>query len=125
MGKPKSQRSMPPNVAMASQKVIKTSPQKLNLVASLIRGKPVGEAARILTFCKRRVSNDVERVLSAAIANAEVNHGLDIDKLYVDEAYVGKSMVLNRFHVRGRGRVAAVKKHFSNLKITVIEKEFA
>jgi len=125
MGKISRSRVLDEVQASASQRIMKTSPQKLNLVAGLIRGKRVADALSILHFSQKRIAGDVRKVLYAAISNAENNHSLDIDNLFVDEAYVGKSMTLKRFRVRGRGRVAPVKKHFSNLKIIVGERELA
>ncbi len=125
MGKTSTPRALKETQAMASQRVMKTSPRKLNLVAKLIRGMRVSDALSTLKFCRKRISNDVERVLYAAVSNAENNHGLDIDNLYVEEAYVGKAMILKRHHVRGRGRVSQVKKYFSNIKVIVGEKESA
>lgn len=123
MGKVSRSRILSETQAEASQRIMKTSQQKLNLVAGLIRGKRVSDALNILSFSQKRVSKDVRKVLYAAMSNAENNHGLDIDSLFVDEAYVGKAMTLKRFRVRGRGRVAQVQKHFSNLKIIVGERE--
>jgi large subunit ribosomal protein L22 len=110
------------NEAVASAKMIRTSPQKLNLVAQLIRGKNASAAVAELTFSKRRMANDVRRVLQAAIANAENNHQLDVDKLYVAEAFVGKALVMKRFSARARGRAARIEKPFSNLTVVVRER---
>ncbi|MCB9979738.1 MAG: 50S ribosomal protein L22 [Rhodospirillales bacterium] len=102
---------------------LRTSPQKLNLVAQMIRGKNAEKAMIDLEFCHRRISNDVRKCLASAIANAENNHGLDIDRLVVAEAYVGKSLRMKRFRARGRGRGAGIIKDFSNLTIIVREVE--
>ncbi|MFA5041073.1 MAG: 50S ribosomal protein L22 [Bdellovibrionales bacterium] len=109
--------------ALAKAKAIRTSARKLNLVAASIRGKSAAAALTLLTFEKRRVSNDVKKVLQAAVANAENNHKLDVDKLYVAEAWVGRAFVMKRFHTRGRGRSAGIEKPFSNLTIVVKERE--
>ncbi|MEO0393608.1 MAG: 50S ribosomal protein L22, partial [Pseudomonadota bacterium] len=98
------------------------SPQKLNLVASMIRGKPVEKALLDLEFSTRRISVDVKKVLESAIANAENNHQLDVDRLFVAEAYVGKAMVMKRFRARARGRVGKILKPFSNVTIVVRER---
>ncbi|TAF13220.1 MAG: 50S ribosomal protein L22, partial [Alphaproteobacteria bacterium] len=102
---------------------IHVSPQKLNLIASSIRRKHVSEAITQLNFSSRRASNDVRKLLQSAIANAENNHGYDIDRLVVKEAWVGKSMALKRFRARARGRGARVQKTFSNITIVVSELE--
>ncbi len=109
------------NEARAFGKYFYTSPQKLNLVAQTIRGKNAATALTDLQFNKRRVSDDVRKLLQSAIANAENNHGLDVDRLVVSEATVGKTMFLKRFHARGRGRGARVEKKVSNMTITVKE----
>jgi len=109
--------------ALAKAKSIRTSARKLNLVAQVIRGKSAAAALTLLTFEKRRIANDVKKVLQAAIANAENNHKLDVDKLYVAEAWVGRAFVMKRFHTRGRGRNAGIEKPFSNLTIVVKERE--
>jgi large subunit ribosomal protein L22 len=109
--------------ALAKAKSIRTSARKLNLVAASIRGKSASAALTLLTFEKRRVSGDVKKVLQAAVANAENNHNLDVDKLYVAEAWVGRAFVMKRFHTRGRGRSAGIEKPFSNLTIVVKERE--
>ena len=110
------------NQAIAKARYIKGSERKLNLLAQLIRGKAVQKALVDLEFSHRRTSNDVKKVLEAAIANAENNHSLDIDRLFVKEATVGKTMVMKRFHAGGRGRSAAVEKPFSNITIIVEER---
>jgi len=121
MGKQKAERVLAPNEVRASQNFIKTSPQKLNLLATMIRGKAAGEASAMLQFSKRRVAGDVNKVLLSAIANAEQNHNLDADSLVVKEAYVGKSMVLKRFRARARGRGAKILKPFSQITIVLHE----
>lgn len=110
------------NQAIAKARYIKGSERKLNLVAQLIRGKTAQKALVDLEFSHRRVAREVKKVLEAAIANAENNHNLDVDLLIVREATVGKTMVMKRFHARGRGRSAAVEKPFSNITIIVEEK---
>ena len=108
--------------ALAKAKTLRTSARKLNLVAASIRGKPAGAALTQLRFEKRRIAIEVRKVLQAAVANAENNHGLDVDRLYVAEAWVGRAFVLKRFHTRGRGRSAGIEKPFSNLTIIVRER---
>jgi large subunit ribosomal protein L22 len=109
------------NEAKAHGHYIRGSAQKLNLLAQMIRGKKAGRALTDLQFSKRRVAQDVRKVLQSAIANAENNHGLDVDRLIVSRATVGKSLKMKRFHARGRGRAAAVEKKFSNITIIVAE----
>ncbi len=104
---------------------IRVSPRKLNLVAQTIRGKNVNAALAELTFSKRRISQEVKKVLQAAIANAENNHQLDVDRLFVAEAYVGKTMVMKRWRPRARGRVGRILKPFSRLTVIVREREEA
>lgn len=123
MGKAKTQRRLSDDEAQAVGRLIRTSPQKLNLVAQSIRGKTAGDALAALTFSTRRISGDVRKVLESAIANAENNHQLDVDRLFVKEASVGKTMVLKRFRARARGRVGRIKKPFSNLTVIVKERE--
>lgn len=123
MGKAKSPRRVKDNEAYAVGRMIKTSPQKLNLVAQTIRGKKVEAAQRELQFSKRRVASDVLKVLDSAIANAENNHDLDIDELVVAEAYVGKNLVMKRWKARARGRVGRIMKPFSELTIVVRQPE--
>lgn len=113
------------NQAIAKARYIKGSERKLNLLAQLIRGKSAQRALIDLEFSHRRVSQDVRKVLEAAIANAENNHNLDVDRLFVKEATVGKTMVMKRFHARGRGRSAGVEKPFSNITIIVEERSTA
>ena len=119
MGKDRNPRRVADNEAMAVSRMLKTSPQKLNLVASLIRNKPVGKALADLTFSKKRVSEDVKKTLQSAIANAENNHGLDVDELVVAEAWVGKNLVLKRGQPRARGRFGRILKPFSQVTIKV------
>ena len=110
------------NTAQAIGKSLKTSPQKANLVLSMIRGKKAEDALNLLTFSRKRISEQVSKILKSAISNAENNHQLDIDKLYVKEASVGKSMVLKRFRPRARGRSGKILKPFSRVRILVAEK---
>ncbi len=109
--------------ALAKARAIRSSARKLNLVAASIRGKSAAGALVQLRFEKRRIALEVLKVLKAAVANAENNHGLDVDKLYVAEAWVGRSFVMKRMHTRGRGRSAGIEKPFSNLTIVVKERE--
>jgi large subunit ribosomal protein L22 len=125
MGKPKFERRLSDNEAKAYAKLLRTSPQKLNLVAQTIRGKAVETALAELTFSRRRIARDVKKVLESAIANAENNHQLDVDRLFVKEATVGKSLVMKRFRPRARGRVGRIRKPFSNLTVIVEEREEA
>ena len=112
-------RSLADNEAKAVLNKVRISPQKLGLIAGSIRGKAVGDAITQLEFSPKRISGDVKKLLQSAIANAENNHGLDIDTLYVKEAWVGKAMVLKRFSARARGRGARIVKPFSNMTIVV------
>jgi large subunit ribosomal protein L22 len=121
MGKVATPRALPDNEAKAVVRMIRVSPQKLNLVAQLIRGKKVATALADLEFSRKRIARDVKKCLESAIANAENNHDLDVDDLVVKEAFVGKAMVLKRFHARARGRGARILKPFSNLTIVVRE----
>ena len=123
MGKASLQRQLPENEAKAVGRMIRTSPQKLNLVAQLIRGKKAEQALNDLTFSQRRVAVEVKKVLQSAIANAENNHNLDVDSLIVSEAYVGKNLVMKRFRARAKGRAARILKPFSQLTIVVREIE--
>jgi large subunit ribosomal protein L22 len=125
MGKKSIPRRFKDNEAMASAKAIRVSPQKLNLLAGLIRGKDAAKALSDLTFSSRRVSADVKKVLESAIANAENNHQLDVDRLYVAEATVGRAFALKRFRPRARGRTGSITKPFSNLTVVVREREEA
>ena len=122
MGKPSRERSLAENEAKAIAKNIRISPQKLNLVAGLIRGKKVNEAMADLEFSRKRVAQDVRKCVMSAVANAENNHGLDVDELIVAEAYVGKNIVMKRFAARGRGRGAAILKPFSQITVVVRQK---
>jgi large subunit ribosomal protein L22 len=119
MGKQKNPSRTAENEAMAKTRMLRTSPQKLNLVAALIRGKKVDRALSDLTFSKRRISDDVKKCLQSAIANAENNHNLDVDELVVAEAYVGKNLVMKRGRPRARGRFGRIMKPFSELTIKV------
>ncbi len=123
MGKKAAARALPDNEALAVGTMIRVSPQKLNLVAGLIRGKPVEKALADLTFSKKRHAQDVKKVLQSAIANAENNHQLDVDQLVVAEASVGKALVMKRFRARARGRVGKILKPFSRLRIVVRQVE--
>ena len=123
MGKPAAERSLSDVEAMAYAKNLRTSPQKLNLVAETIRGKDCEKALAELTFSKRRIAGEVKKVLESAIANAENNHQLDVDRLFVSECTVGKSMVMKRWRARARGRVGRIVKPFSNLRLIVRERE--
>ncbi|MFS3133878.1 50S ribosomal protein L22 [Gluconacetobacter sacchari] len=122
MSKPKHPRTLAETEAQAVTRNIRVSPRKLNLVAALIRNKPAAQAVATLTFSKRRIAHDVKKTLQSAIANAENNHQLDVDQLVVVRAEVGKSIVMRRFHARGRGRSSRIEKFFSHLKIVVAEK---
>jgi large subunit ribosomal protein L22 len=119
MGKEKNPRRVAENEAMAKLRMLRTSPQKLNLVAAMIRGKKVDKALNDLTFSQKRISEDVRKCLQSAIANAENNHNLDVDELIVAEAYVGKNLVMKRGRPRARGRFGALRKPFSELTIKV------
>ena len=121
MGKPSAARRLDDNEALASLLGLRTSPRKLNLVAQTIRGKTASAALAELSFSRRRIARDVRKVLQAAIANAENNHQLDVDRLFVKEATVGRAFVLKRFHTRGRGRSARVEKMFAHLTVVVRE----
>jgi large subunit ribosomal protein L22 len=121
MSKPKRERRLADNEALAVARSLRVSPQKLNLVAQLIRGKKVDRALADLTFSRKRIAKDVKKTLQSAIANAENNHSLDIDQLIVAEAYVGKNLVIKRFHPRARGRVGRIEKPFSQLTVVVRE----
>jgi large subunit ribosomal protein L22 len=123
MSKAARERDLKDNEAQAVARAIRISPRKLNLVAQLIRGKDAAKALADLTFSKRRIAGTVKKVLQAAIANAENNHQLDVDRLYVAEAHVGKSLHMRRFHARGRGRSASIVKPFSHLTVVVRERE--
>ncbi len=119
MGKAKTQRALPENEAKAVTRLLRTSPQKLNLVAQLIRGKKVDKALADLTFSRKRIAVEVKKTLQSAIANAENNHDLDVDALVVSQAYVGKNLVMKRWKPRARGRVGRIIKPFSQLTVVV------
>jgi len=121
MGKKSRERVLPDNEAKAVARSLRVSPQKLDLVASLIRGKPVEQALADLEFSRKRISGDVRKCLMSAVANGENNHQLSIDQLVVAEAYVGKNLVMKRFHARGRGRSSMVMKPFSQITVVVRE----
>jgi large subunit ribosomal protein L22 len=123
MSKDKNPRRVADNEAMAKLRMLRTSPQKLNLVAQMIRGKKVGQALTDLTFSNKRIAEDVKKCLQSAIANAENNHDLDVDELIVAEAYVGKNMTLKRGRPRARGRFGKIMKPFSQLTILVRQVE--
>jgi len=123
MGKDKNPRRVADNEAMAKLRMLRTSPQKLNLVAAMIRGKKVDLALTDLTFSNKRIAQDVKKCLQSAIANAENNHGLDVDELIVAEAWVGKNLVLKRGRPRARGRFGALRKPFSEITIKVRQLE--
>ncbi len=123
MAKEKNPRRCADNEAMAVNRMLRVSPQKLNLVAAMIRGKPVGRALSILAFSPKRIAEDVKKTLQSAVANAENNHGLDIDELIITEAWVGKRMVLKRGRPRARGRYGRILKPFSSLTIKVRQVE--
>ena len=115
-------RRLPETHALARNKMIRISAQKLNIVAAMIRGKSASAALASLVFCERRIAGEVKKVLQAAIANAENNHQLDVDRLVVTEASVGRALVMKRFHTRGRGKSARIEKPFSNLTVIVAER---
>ena len=119
MGKAKRERTLPENEARAVTKLLRVSPQKLNLLAQLIRGKKVDRALADLTFSRKRIAKDVKKTLQSAIANAENNHDLNVDALVVSEAYVGKKLVLKRMRPRARGRGAAILKPFAQITVVV------
>jgi large subunit ribosomal protein L22 len=122
MGKPSKPRKLAENEALAVGRMLRTSPRKLNLVAQSIRGQKVDRALADLTFSPKRISLSVKKVLESAIANAENNHDLDVDELFVAEAYVGKNLVMKRWKPRARGRVGRIEKPFSQITIVVREK---
>jgi large subunit ribosomal protein L22 len=123
MSKDKNPRALPDNEAKAVCRMLRVSPQKLNLLAQLIRGKAVDKALADLDFSRKRIAVDVKKTLEAAIANAENNHNLDVDDLVVAEAFVGKALVMKRFSPRARGRAGRIEKPFANLTIVVREVE--
>ena len=122
MSKPGHSRGLADTEAQAIVSNLRVSPRKLNLVAGLIRNRPAADAVATLTFSKRRIAQQVKKALESAIANAENNHQLDVDRLVVSRAEVGRSVVMRRFHARGRGRASRVEKWFSHLKIVVAER---
>ena len=121
MAKPKTERALGDNEAKAVARTLRVSPQKLNLVAAMIRGKKASAALADLTFSRKRIAEAVKKTLESAIANAENNHNLDVDALVVSQAFVGKSITMKRFHARGRGKASRVEKPFSHLTIVVRE----
>ena len=123
MGKPSHERRLPDTEAQAVLKSLRISPQKLNLVAGLIRGKKVDQALAVLEFSEKRIAGDVRKCVMSAVANAENNHSLDVNDLIVAEAFVGKNLVMKRFHARGRGRGASIMKPFSQLTVIVRQVE--
>jgi large subunit ribosomal protein L22 len=123
MGQVANKRRLPDSEALATGRMLRISPQKLNLVAQLIRGKKAERALADLTFSNKRIARDVKKVLQSAIANAENNHSLDVDDLIVSEAYVGKNLVMKRWHARARGRVGRIEKPFSQITIVVRQVE--
>ena len=125
MSKPKHPRALAETEAQAVLRNLRISPRKLNLVAGLIRNQPASQAVATLTFSKRRIAHQVRKTLESAIANAENNHQLDVDRLVVIHAEVGKAIVMKRFMARGRGRSSRIEKWFSHLKIVVAEREQA
>jgi large subunit ribosomal protein L22 len=122
MGQASNPKRTKENEAKAYGRYVRTSPQKLNLLAATIRGKSAATALIDLQFSKKRIAQDVRKILQSAIANAENNHGLDVDRLVVSEASVGKAIVMKRFHARGRGRGSRVEKKVSNMTIVVKER---
>jgi len=123
MGKPQRERTLPENEAKAVTRLLRVSPQKLNLVAQLIRGKKVDRALADLTFSRKRVARDVKKTLESAIANAENNHDLDVDALVVSEAYVGKGLVMKRLKAGARGRSSRITKPFAQITVIVRQVE--
>jgi len=123
MGKPHLERSLAENEERAVTRLIRVSPQKLNLLAQLIRGKKVDKALADLAFSRKRVARDVKKTLESAIANAENNHDLDVDALVVSEAYVGKGLVLKRLKARARGRAGRIEKPFAQITVIVRQVE--
>jgi large subunit ribosomal protein L22 len=122
MSKPRYPRALADTEAQAIVRNLRVSPRKLNLVAGMIRNLPAAQAVATLTFSKRRIAGAVKKALESAIANAENNHHLDVDKLVVSRAEVGRAIVMRRFHARGRGRASRVEKWFSHLKVVVAER---
>ena len=119
MGKPKRERVLSESEAKAMTKNLRVSPQKLNLLAQLIRGKKVDTALADLEFSRKRIAKDVRKCVMSAVANAENNHGLDVNDLVVSEAHVGKNLTITRFHARGRGRMSPIEKPFAQLTVVV------
>ncbi len=119
MSKPKAPRRLPDNEAQAVGRMLRTSDRKLNLVAQSIRGKSASKALAELSFSPKRIAQSVKKILQSAVANAENNHNLDVDDLIVSEAYVGKNIMMKRFHARGRGKGARILKPFSEITIIV------
>jgi large subunit ribosomal protein L22 len=122
MGKPAGERRLADNEAMAYGKQVRTSPRKLNVVVETIRGKSCEKALAELQFTQRRIAGEVRKLLQSAIANAENNHQLDVDRLYVAEATVGRSLVMKRWRPRARGRVGGIRKPFSNIRLVLRER---
>ena len=122
MGKQSNPRILADSEAKSVVRNLRVSPQKLNLVATMIRGLDVNKAIAALSFSRRRIAGDVKKALQSAIANAENNHSLDVDRLYVKEAHVGKGLVMKRFKARARGRGARILKPYSHLTIIVGER---
>jgi large subunit ribosomal protein L22 len=122
MGKPKRERSLPDSEAQAVARNLRVSPRKLNLVAGLIRGKTVDTALADLEFSRKRIAQDVRKCVMSAVANAENNHGLDVNELVVSEAFVGKNLIMKRFQARGRGRASSIIKPFSQITVIVRQK---
>src|SRR6187200_2824797 len=125
MGKRQRERDLDENEAKAVSKMLRISPQKLNLVAQLIRGKKVDVALADLEFSRKRIAQDVRKCVMSAVANAENNHSLDVNELVVTQAHVGKNLVMRRFHARGRGRMSPIEKPFAQLTVVVKEVEQA
>ena len=123
MGKPQRERTLKDNEAKAVTRLIRVSPQKLNLVAQLIRGKKVDRTLADLTFSRKRIAKDVKKTLESAIANAENNHDLDVAAVVVSEAYVGKNIVMKRIQARARGRASRILKPFSQMTVVVRQVE--
>ena len=123
MGKAARERTLADNEARAVTKLLRVSPQKLNLLAQLIRGKKVDKALADLTFSRKRIARDVKKTLESAIANAENNHDLDVDALIVSEAYVGKGLVMKRLKASARGRASLIEKPFARITVIVRQVE--
>ena len=123
MGKPQRERALKDNEARAVARLMRISPQKLNLLAQLIRGKKVDRALADLTFSRKRIAKDVKKTLQSAVANAENNHNLDVDSLVVAEAYVGKNLVMKRIRARARGRSARILKPFAQITVVLRQVE--